>query len=87
VRGGLPADVGHGAVELRGDDRAQGGVEAAEAGLAKQLVHRALAVVIVRLRLAEPVHGPVAAGYEAVERHRHLQDQPPLSLGTHPLTS
>lgn len=31
----------------------------------------------------EPVDDAAAAGHEAVERHRHVQDQAPLSFGTH----
>ena len=46
-----------------------------QAGLAEQLGHRALAVGAVRLRVAEPVHRPVAASGEAVQRHRHVEDE------------
>ena len=45
------------------------------AGLAEQLGYRALAMGAVRLLLAEPVHGPVAASGEAVQRHRHVEDE------------
>jgi hypothetical protein len=49
------------------------------AGLAEQFGYRALAMGAVRLLLAEPVHGPVAASGEAVQRHRHVEDE--LALG------
>ncbi len=48
------------------------------AGLAEQLGHRALAMLAVRLRVAEPLDHPVAASDEAVQRHRHVEDEPAL---------
>jgi hypothetical protein len=61
--------------------------EREQAGLAEQLRHRTLAVVAVPLRFAEPVHRPVAAGGEAVQRHRHVVDgraaighRPPVAI-------
>ena len=37
--------------------------------------------------VGEPVDDAVAAGHETVKRHRHVQDQPPLRVPAHPLTT
>jgi hypothetical protein len=46
-----------------------------------------VAVVDAWPPVIEPVDDAVAAGDETVERHRHVQDQPPLRVPAHPLTT
>src|SRR4051794_28303435 len=51
-------------------------------GLAEQLSHRTLAVTAVQFAAAERVHRSVTTSGEAIQRHRHVQDEPALWRAT-----
>ena len=59
-----------------GSDSYQTAMQHGACEVSEELGNTPLAMRVVRPRPREPVHRPVPPGREAVQRHRHVEDQP-----------